>query len=184
MAGSSGKKSKKGKKVGGKQQGRKYSEEVRQKALMLIADGKSVREVSEEMQVPESTIKSWKKASLESDPQELAKLRLERKMRFAAIAGANAEKAALLIGRNLERIQSSQDELDKLIRAVGELGPEDEVTKEQAKRAVEVLNRLKDPGLRDLSVAAGTMYDKAALAEGDATVNLGGTVGVHKIEDL
>lgn len=181
MAGKSGKKSRAKK---ASQQGRKYSEEVRQKALILIADGKSVREVSEEMQVPESTIKSWKKASLESDPQELAKLRLERKMRFAAIAGANAEKAALLIGRNLERIQSSQDELDKLIRAVGELGPEDEVTKEQAKRAVEVLNRLKDPGLRDLSVAAGTMYDKAALAEGDATVNLGGSVGVHKIEDL
>ena len=31
---------------------------------------------------------------------------------------------------------------------------------------------------------AAIFNDKAALAEGDATVNLGGSVGVHKIEDL
>ena len=90
-----------------------------------------------------------------------------------------------LIKQRLERAQKNENAIDMIIEEISSLPPEeltDDVRRSLAKNIAAI--RLEDIG--KLSSVISSAYDKAALAEGKATMNLKGELesSVKKFEDL
>lgn len=164
--------------------GCKYNEKTKQRALALIADGLSIREVAGKMAIPQSTIKSWKKESLECEPEELSRIRLEHSVRYAKEAFAASDKAMALTQRALDRAMTQDKLLDELIekaeRITGDKGINDREFAEFVRR----VNALKLEDASKCASISAQMFDKASLASGGVTERIEAEVKPVRFEDL
>lgn len=165
------------------QQGKKYTEDIREKALALRAAGYSVRDVSGRLGASPSTIRAWEKAITNSDPDKLTKLRTEKNAAFASRAWADCEAALTLISR---RIKAAGNDMGVLERLIAEASEAEEITPEERRDLLRRLAAVRVDDIGKLSTVMGTLYDKSALAAGEATeaVRMTGSVRVERFEDL
>jgi signal transduction histidine kinase len=164
---------------------RRYTDKDRITALELLALGHSLSDVSRALKIPISTIKGWndektlgaKAIKKDLNSEELAKFRKQKKEEFVNNAWEAIDMANQLIKRQLERALEQEAEINKLLDdAIDEIETSEMEYKEKqaAKRAVySKIAQLKIEDINKLSTTLGTLYDKQALAQGDATVNAG-----------
>jgi predicted transcriptional regulator len=167
--------------------GQKHTDETRIKAIELLSVY-SVAEVARQLNLPENTVRTWEqgktKASLE-DKNNLVELRAKRKEEFVDSAWDSINKAKQLINRRLTRALTQESEIDNLLdKAIEEIEEEDLSDNKKFKKIQSVsgkIQSLKLEDLKELSVTLGTLYDKQALAQGDPTQNLAGTVTIETL---
>lgn len=137
--------------------GKKYSEEVKEKALAMVAVSNSIAAVSQELGIPRSTLTSWiaehEEAAAENGTASIAELRRKQKEKFVNDAWSNIRKSLSLIEERLDKALNAPDD------------PNNEIS------------------LRELVSIISTLYDKQALCEREATAIIGGNVTV-RFEDL
>lgn len=148
-------------------QGKKYNDDIKEKAFALLVCNNSVADVARKLDLPYSTVQTWlnkyiaqseKLARQEKDgdhnyEHDLVKLRQQKKEEFIRNAWRTIGKAHTLIEKRIDRAIENPDD------------PECEIN------------------VRELSTVLGTLYDKQALACKDATsiVEANATV---RFEDL
>lgn len=147
--------------------GKKYNDDIMEKAFALLACNNSVAEVARALNLPYTTVKTWRSKYLakskeiaekeekgeHSDELDLAKARLQQKEKFIDNAWRTIGKAQSMLERKLDRALEQND-------------PE------------------KEPSVKELTIAIGTLYDKASLAAQEPTEIVGGEVVMKRFEDL
>lgn len=137
--------------------GKKYSEEVKEKALAMVAISNSISAVAQELGIPRSTLTSWiaehEEDAAENGNASIAELRRKQKENFVNDSWSNIRKSLSLI----------EERLDKALNAPED--PNNEIS------------------LRELASIISTLYDKQALCAREATAIVEGNVTV-RFEDL
>lgn len=181
-----GKTAKKSKKTQtkGNGRGKKYNEKQKTQVKEMLAMGHSVREISERTKIPESTIRSWKNSIISDDPDELAKVRAEKRTELAGKVWDDAIRAETLLSMRLERAIREEAGLDALMSLV--LGAsEEELDNETRRNILKQLQSMRFDKPSDIVTVFGTMVDKHAKLIGDekTKVEMSGTVGT-RFEDV
>lgn len=114
----------------------------------------------------------------ENDPT-LDELRREKKKQFVEKSWEIIEGAQAILQRRVERALHKEDLIDELLRIVEE---NDKLTDEQLRAITGKIQKLRLDDIRALASILATCYDKAALANGDPTLNLNDVT--LKFEDL
>ena len=83
----------------------------------------------------------------------------------------------------MDRAIESEDELDRLVEEICRLDNKD-LTNEQRKALYSRIKSLKLEQAKELAVVLGTLYDKQALANKEATAIVEGNITVKKFEDF
>ena len=163
------------------QQGKPYDDRTRMRVIAYLSMHMSIAEIHRQTGVAESTVRNWKKQFLEDNPNALSELCAQKRAGFAAVAISDMEKAQRLLGRHLDIAEANGDELEKLIQFVKNVDvmilPRDE-----QKALIKWLQSIKLEDPAKLTTIIGTLYDKAALATGEPTMNLSGSVAA-RLED-
>ena len=186
--------------------GKKADEQTLEVARAFLAAGESVAEVSRKLKVPESTVRGWRKKFEREDegaaeaakmPVEggggrellqhyasdnFAELRALKKREMIERAWRIIEKSQLLTEKGLDRAIEDADKIDNVLLLLSSMGSQ--MSAGEFKAALKVLTELKVMDVGKLSSVMGTMYDKQALAFGEETAILGGSVDVRRFEDL
>lgn len=148
--------------------GSKYKDDVKEQALAMLTT-MSYKEVSKKLEIPENTLRDWKKREEKINP-EFVKLRTKKKEEFVNSAWNIIEKANKLIERKIERALSIEDDIDDLIKKAKR---NSELTKEDIVIFNKNINKLSIDNIGQVSTVIGTLYDKQALINKEATVNHG-----------
>ena len=139
--------------------------------------------VGDERTADEQRTPDEREAAEESEgsdtPATFEELRAFNQERFIRDAGEIVREAQSLIKYNLEKAVEQRKKIDEVIELLAERGKV--LTDKELRRVLLMLLELKAPDIGKLSSVMGTMYDKRALARGEPTENLGGTI---KFEDL
>lgn len=191
--------------------GSRHSDETREKAFALLASGESVSATAKALGLKYSTVNTWFKAWRKADSSKLAALaqastdaaagdekntpaqseggtnngsdidqiRNDRRKSFVDNSWKIIEGAQAILKRRVERALHKEDLIDELLRLVEE---NDKLTDEQIKAITGKINKLRLDDIRALSSILATCYDKAALANGDPTLNLNDVT--LKFEDM
>ena len=187
-------------------QGKKYNDDLKERAFALLACNNSVAYVAKELDLPYSTIKTWEKKFLaqseelarqekerddgspndevtkSNDKLDLAKLRKKKKEEFVESAWGLISKCETLIERRLNRAIGSEDVIDELLDEILQLDHK-ELTEPQRKALYSRIAAIKIENVKELAVVLGTLYDKQALANKEATSIVDNNVTI-KFEDL
>lgn len=167
--------------------GQKYNDDLKEKAFALLAVNNSVSLVAKELGLPRSTVKTWKeiydKEAEASGEPTIANLRQENKKRFVDDAWRLIDKTKTLLERRLDRALTNEDELDELLDEICKLDNK-ELTNEQRKALYSKIKTLKLEQTKELAVVLGTLYDKQALANKEATAIIDGNITYKKFEDF
>lgn len=148
--------------------GKKYSPEIVERALALLATTNNICEVAKKMNLPESTVRDWAK----QNKDKFEKLRTKKKQEFVENAWRIIEKANKLLEKKLDVALKNQGELDELLAKMrGEI---------DYKKLAEKVKAIKIDNLSNLTTTIGTLYDKQALCNREETQ----IVGTRKLEDF
>ena len=175
-----------------------YTDEDRERFRAMYATGMANREIARQLDMPESTIRKWIRfyrdacaarcaedaecaaVRTERTPVDLDQLRTEKKVEFIENAWTLIGKSVRLADARVTRALEHEDALDEMIGEVEASG-----LAEPEKRAlIAKLGELQIQHVRELATLIGVMYDKAALAMGDPTSNIGGDAFRVQIEVL
>ena len=187
-------------------QGKKYNDDLKERAFALLACNNSVAYVAKELDLPYSTVKTWEKKFLakseelakqereqgdgspndevtkSNDELDLAKLRKKKKEEFIEDSWNLIGKVETLLERRLNRAIGSEDVIDTLLEEILALDHK-ELTDQQRKSLYTRISALKIENVKELAVVLGTLYDKQALANKEATQIVDNSVTI-KFEDL
>ena len=187
-------------------QGKKADEQTLEVARAYLAAGESVASVARKMQVPESTVRGWKKKFEREDAEaaeaakmpaeggggrellhhyasdNFAELRAQKKREMIERAWRIIEKAQAQVERELDRAIEREGQIDEALFLLGTMG--ENLSVAEQKRCFKVLSEMQMSDIGKLSTVMGTMYDKQALAIGEETEILGGSVTVRRFEDM
>jgi len=182
--------------------GERYNEKQKAKALAMFEMGVSLSATSRQLKIPKSTLHMWKEQYAKDKPEILAthtqnaeqnaeRSALDKKLEIAGLVDQYKAEfidkswdiirtAETLIERRLKRAVESEDKLDEMITMIGE----DSEMNEKTKTAL--INKIRTAKVDDvvkLSTVLGTLYDKQALANKEATSIVDGNMTVKKFED-
>lgn len=122
---------------------------------------------------PETTVRDIV-TKHKNDP-EYEELRREKMKEFSARASEVIQKGMILLNRRFDRAIASEEELDHLIDEIYET-PREEISEKEKQSLVAKIRSLQLQDIKAITTAIGTLYDKKALADGNATSNIGVTV--------
>ena len=174
--------------------GKKTDEQTLEVARAYLAARETVAAVAGRLSVPESTVRGWRKRFEKEDAAtdaakkpvgggggkemlqhyasaDFAELRAQKKREMIERAWRIIEKAQAKVERDLDRAIEKEKQIDNAITLLGTVGSE--MSSSEIKATFKVLRELKIDDIGKLSTVMGTMYDKQALAMGDATENVG-----------
>lgn len=187
-------------------QGKKYNDDIKEKAFALLACNNSVAYVAKELKLPYSTVKTWEKKFLkqsdelarqekeranvsqnnedeiQNNEHNLAKLRNDKKKEFVDNAWELIGKCETLMERRLSRAVDHEKAIDRLFEEILELDDK-ELSIPQRKILAEKIMQLKMANVKEIAVILGTLYDKQALANKEATAIVDNNITI-KFEDL
>lgn len=149
-------------------QGSKYTDEQKEQALAMLTI-MSYKEVSKKTDIPETTLRDWKNREEKINP-EFVKLRTKKKEKFVNSAWNIIEKANRLIERKIDRALSIEDDIDSIISKAKK---NKDLAKEDFILLTKSINKLGIDNIGQVSTVIGTLYDKQALINKEATVNHG-----------
>ena len=149
-------------------QGSKYTDEQREQALAMLIT-MSFKEVSSSLNIPERTLRDWKENEEKINP-EFAELRNEKKKQFVESSWRIIEKANKLIEKKIDRALSAEEDIDKIMKkAKGN----ESLDKDDIVALTKNINKLNIENIGQVSTVIGTLYDKQALINKEATSCLG-----------
>lgn len=149
-------------------QGSKYSDEIKEKALAMLTT-MSYKEVSEKLDVPDTTLRDWKNNAEKINP-EFVKLREEKKKEFVEDAWDIIGKANKLLKKKIDRALSVEDDIEKIMDKARN---NEELEKDDFVALTKNIHKLGIDNIGQVSTVIGTLYDKQALINKEATVNHG-----------
>lgn len=156
--------------------GQKTPIELKEKCKAIVAATGNIGEASRQTGIPRNTIKGWVD---ETDGFE--QVRKDKKQEFIDNSWQIINSAQELIKNRIKRAK----EFDELLDMQIELTRNDDTLSAQEKvNEIEILLQKKAENTKDLSVILGTLYDKQALANKEATAIVDGNIGLKKFEDL
>lgn len=147
---------------------REYTDLDREKAIQLYGLNGSISKVSRELNIPWSTVKEW--ISRPENCETVVKLREESKIQFAEKASDIIDKGLLLIEKRINTALDHEIALDNLIHEIFTTDKE-EISQDEKKALVSKIRSLQLQKLGEISNTLGTLFDKRALARGEATAN-------------
>lgn len=133
------------------------------------------KETSRELNIPVATVK--KIVDENKDKPEFEKLCNEKKADFAEKATDIINKGMRLLDRRFERAIEQEENFDVLINEIFATDRE-EISQDEKIRLVNKLRALQLHDIKAITTAIGTMYDKRALAKGEATENTRNTIEI------
>lgn len=144
------------------------SEEKREKARALFAVGKSINHVARELKMSTSTAKKIKDRLYEDDG--FLKQRAACKEQFINAAWEQILDAMQLGHQKIKlataAIDGFQGQIDRLIEL---LEDREDANSKDITEVIKALSSVTNIPLAQISTYLGTIYDKQALASGDAT---------------
>lgn len=144
---------------------RKKTTRAREKASTSSTGGKDSEDLKERDSPDEPNDKSGEEA--EKEKKRKSEL-IENKKKFSKDSWKNIEKAQEIINRRLDRALKQEAVLDEIVDIV--LGADSEdLSEEQKKSILHKLRKIRLDDVRDIAVVIGTLYDKQALANDEAT---------------
>ena len=148
--------------------GQKVDAKTKEQAIALLATNNNIAEISRQLNIQENTLRTWKK-NLESgkdkDCENFVELREQKKKEFVDSAWANIELATSILNKRLARAYFQEELLDKMLEEASKEVVGSDARKTLAKNIANM--RLDD--INKISTTLGTLYDKQALAAGEAT---------------
>ena len=167
--------------------GQKYNDDIREKAIALLTVNNSVSFVARELGLPRSTVKSWKEAfdkeAAESGEDNIAKLRQKKKEDFINDAWKLIDLSKGVLEKRLTRAMDNEEALDELVEEISKLDYKT-LTSQQRQALYMKLAKIKVDDVKSLATVLGTLYDKQALANKEATAIVEGSITVKKFEDF
>lgn len=187
-------------------QGKKYSDELKEKAIALLSCN-NASFVAEELGLPYTTVKTWETKALkqakrdmevreasEGDDevtkstkrfteQNLVELRQKKKEEFIESAWELINLSKGVLEKRLKRAMENEEALDELVDEITKLGYKT-LTAQQRQALYMKLSKIKVDDVKSLATVLGTLYDKQALANKEATAIVEGSITVKKFEDL
>lgn len=149
-------------------QGSKYTDEQKEQALAMLIN-MSFKDVSKNLNIPENTLRDWKKNEEEINP-EFVKLRNEKKKEFVEHAWSIIGKANKLLEKKIDRALSIEEDIAEILQ---KLKNNEQLEKDDVAFLVKNINKLGMDNIGQVSTVIGTLYDKQALINKEATVNHG-----------
>ncbi len=167
--------------------GQKYNDDIKEKAYALLAVNNSVSYVARELGLPRSTVKSWKEVydrdAEKNGEDTIAKLRQKKKEDFVEDAWNLIGKIKTLLERRIDRAIDSEKEIDALVEEITKLEHR-QLNETQRKALYSRIMAIKVESVKELAIVLGTLYDKQALANKEATAIVEGSVAIKKFEDF
>jgi hypothetical protein len=161
-------------------QGKKYNDDIKEQALALLSVNNNLAEVSRKTGIPETTLRTWLSKSEKSE-KNIVELRAKNKEKFVNKSWEIINKAQKLIDKRMNRAIEFENEIDALIDRIA---IDDSLTDAEIKSIITKIKKLKLESATELSTVIGTLYDKQALANKEATAIVDGNIGIKKFEDL
>jgi transposase-like protein len=158
------------------QRGQKHNDDIKEKAFAMLTECNNVSEVARKLGLKTSTVQTWKKQWENGDNGEFAKLREDKKKEFVDDAWNIIGKAQTLLERRLTRAIYSEDEIDKMVQVVVQ---DKDLTDESKKALLAKLRTIRVDDIREIATVLGTIYDKQALANKEATSIVDGGIQVE-----
>lgn len=169
------------------QRGKKFNDDIKEKALALLATNNNAKFVADKLGLKYTTVKTWEKKFLEQAntgdvPQEknLVALRNKKKAEFVDNAWEIIEKTQSLLMKRIERALESEDKIDQLLEEILLLDNKD-LSQEQRKSLYRKISTIKVEDVGKIATVLGTIYDKQALASNEPTSRVEGSL---RLEDL
>lgn len=161
-------------------QGKKYNDDIKEKAFAMLAECNNASEVARRLGLKPSTVQTWKeKWEKEGDNEgSLVRLREDKKKEFVDDAWNIIWKANSLLARRLDRALESENEIDEIIDQVAMAG-QATLSHEEKKALFSKLRTIKVDDIREIATVIGTIYDKQALANKEATSIVEGGITVE-----
>ncbi len=176
--------------------GQKYNDDIKERAFALLATNNNAQYVAKTLGIPYTTVKTWEKKWLEQskaskeeegdtncDEDSLVELRKKKKEEFVNDAWSLINKTKTILERRLDRAIGSEEEIDALVDEITKLDHK-QLTDSQRKALYMRISAIKIESVKELAVVLGTLYDKQALANKEATAIVGGEIAVKKFEDF
>lgn len=167
--------------------GQKYNDDIREKAIALLTVNNSVSFVARELGLPRSTVKSWKevfdKEAEANGEDNIAKLRQKKKEDFINDAWKLIDLSKGVLEKRLTRARDNEEALDELVDEICKLDYKT-LTSQQRQALYMKLAKIKVEDVKSLATVLGTLYDKQALANKEATAIVEGSITVKKFEDF
>ena len=143
--------------------GEKYSDDVRYRAFALLAASNNVRAVAKRLDLPESTVRNWKK-QYEADPdQEFAKVCAHKKRELAAKSFLALDSGMNVLMRRMQRADEQEDALDKLCEAV--VTGVDKLTQTDRKMIYAKFSAIRCEDISKVGSVVGILHDKLSRTE-------------------
>lgn len=148
--------------------GKRYPPETREQAIQMYMINNSYNATAKELGVALSTVKRW--VLMDVPTEQIAEIRNQNRAEFAERAGEIITKALDLVDRRISTALDNEVELNSLIADVYS-GDASDDTAAGKKKLADKIKDLQLQRLGDITTALGTLYDKRALAVGEATSN-------------
>ena len=152
-----------------------YTEADKEKALHVYAATENLRETSRQLNIPLTTLKQWADIWKVERAEEIERIRAEKKQRFVEQANEIIESGMKLLQKRLSTALEKEDELTKIIN---QLAGDTQLTGKERQMLIAKLKDVQINKIVDLSTMLGTIYDKRALAAGEATENIASVIKV------
>lgn len=156
--------------------GQKTPIELKEKCKAIVAATGNIGEASRQTGIPRNTIKGWV-----DETDDFEQVRKDKKQEFINKSWDIIGKAQKLIDKRMNRAIEFEDEIDALINRIA---IDDSLTDAEIKGIITKIRKLKLESATELSTVIGTLYDKQALANKEATAIVDGNIGIKKFEDL
>jgi hypothetical protein len=149
-------------------QGSKYTDEQKEQALAMLTT-MSFKAVSKSLKIPERTLRDWKDTEEKINP-EFAELRNEKKKQFVESSWRIIEKANKLIEKKIDIALSAEEDIDMIMKKAKS---NESLDKDDIVALTKNINKLNIENIGQVSTVIGTLYDKQALINKEATTRLG-----------
>lgn len=149
-------------------QGSKYTDEQKEQALAMLTT-MSFKAVSKSLKIPENTLRDWKNNAEKINP-EFVKLRNKKKEEFVEKSWSIIEKANKLIEKKLDRALSAEEDIENIVKKAKN---SENLEKDDIANLIKNIHKLGIENIGQVSTVIGTLYDKQALINKEATTRLG-----------
>ncbi len=149
--------------------GKKTAPEVIYQVMTSWVITNNYKETARELQLPYMTVKSI--VDKNKDKPEFVKLRDEKMSEFSNRASEIIQKGLTLLNKRFDRAIASEEDLDILIDEIFATDKE-ELSQDEKNRLVAKIRALQLQDIKAITTAIGTLFDKKALCNGDATENV------------
>lgn len=166
--------------------GKKHNDDLKEKAFAMLATNNNVQVVATALNLPYTTVRQWKliaekKAGINQEKNvidrdlesEYIELRNKKKSEFIDKAWELIDDSLAVASKRIKRARTLEDNIDivaaAIIKNAGKITEATGIDWFGLLDIVKDLNAMKNPKIGELSTMIGTMYDKQALSNGEAT---------------